>query len=85
MKKLLLKGFILGASLIMLSGFVSSVDAMGLLPGGGGHGGGHHGGGHHGGGGGRPTPVPEPSTLALLGAGAAGAGAYLIAKIRKKK
>ena len=76
MKKLLLRGFIIGASMIVLSGLISSVDAMGSLPGGG---------GHHGGGGGRPTPVPEPSTLALLGAGAAGAGAYFIAKIRKKK
>ncbi len=81
MKKMLLKGFIIGASLIMLSGLVSSVDAMGWFPGRGDHGGGNHGGG----GGSRPTPVPEPSTLALLGAGAAGAGAYFIAKIRKKK
>ena len=80
MKKLLLRGFIIGASMIVLSGLISSVDAMGSLPGGGGHGGGHYGGG-----GGRPTPAPEPSTLALLGAGAAGAGAYFIAKIRKRK
>lgn len=79
MKKLLLKGFIIGASIIMLSGFISSVDAMGLFPGPRPP----HGGG--GGGGGRPTPVPEPATLALLGAGVAGAGAYFIAKIRKKK
>lgn len=75
MKTLLLRGFIIGASLIMLLGLVSSVDAMGLLPGS----------RPPGGGGGRPTPVPEPSTLALLGAGVAGAGAYFIAKIRKKK
>ncbi|MGD9578857.1 MAG: PEP-CTERM sorting domain-containing protein, partial [Syntrophorhabdus sp.] len=64
MKKLLLKGLIIGVSILMLSGVISSVNAMGLLPGpkpprGGG-----------GGGGGGPSAVPEPSTLALLGAGA---------------
>ena len=55
MKKLLLRGFIIGASMIVLSGLISSVDAMGSLPGGGGHGGGHYGGG-----GGRPTQAPAP-------------------------
>lgn len=79
MKRLLLKGFIIGASLIMLSGLIASVDAMGLLPGPKPP----HGGG--GGGGRGPSPVPEPATLVLLGAGVAGAGAYIIAKIRKKK
>lgn len=77
MKKFLLKGFIIGASMIMLSGLISSVDAMGLWPR-------DHRGGGAGGGGGGPTPVPEPATLGLLAAGIAGAGAYFINKRRKK-
>jgi len=75
MKKYLLRGLIIGASMFMLSGLVTSVDAMGQRPPG------HRGGG---GGGGGPTPVPEPATLALLAAGVAGAGAYFINKRRKK-
>lgn len=76
MKKFLMKGLMIAGFMVMLSGVLSSVDAMGQRP---------PGNRPPGGGGGRPTPVPEPSTLALLGAGVAGAGAYVIAKIRKKK
>lgn len=70
MKKYLLRGLMVGVSLLMLSGLASSVDALGMKPpkppkp---------------------PISVSEPATLGLLGAGIAGVGAYLLMRRKNRK